>query len=401
MILHVDMDAFYASVEERERPELVGRPVIVGGAPGGRGVVAAANYTARQFGIHSAMPASRAQRLCPSAVFLRTRIDYYAQVSEHIRSIFHTFTPLVEPLSLDEAFLDVHQSESLFGSAAEIGRQIQKEIYNQLQLVASVGVAPNKFVAKVASDLEKPAGFVVVPDDGVQAFLDPLDVRRLWGVGQVTGGALERLGIDTIRQVRLLSVSALREHFGHHGEHLWNLSRGIDKRPVVTDREAKSVSHETTFAVDVEDPELLRAQAMELTDQVAARLRRRGLSGRTVQLKVRFSDFQTVTRAVTLPVSTNLTQPLWGAVEMMLTKRLPRNGAPVRLIGIGVSGLITGPQPQQQLFSDPLASAQLQLDQTTDQIRQRFGSNSLHRGSSLLRQSAQQPPPPDDRPRLP
>src|SRR5262245_7164882 len=211
MILHVDMDAFYASVEERDRPELVGRPLIVGGTPQGRGVVAAANYAIRKFGVHSAMPTSKALKLCPQAIVIPPRLDYYAQISEQIREIFYRFTPLIEPLSLDEAFLDVTGSESLFGPSVEIGRRIKREIRESVHLVASVGVAPNKFLAKIASDLEKPDGFVVVDPAGVQAFLDPLPAGRLWGVGRVTGQALEQLGVQTINDVRKMPLEVLQQ----------------------------------------------------------------------------------------------------------------------------------------------------------------------------------------------
>ena len=291
MILHVDMDAFYASVEEREKPALVGKPVIVGGTPDRRGVVCAANYVARQFGVHSAMPSATAHRLCPSAIFLPTRMDYYAQVSRQIREIFHRFTPLMEPLSLDEAFLDVTGSVGLFGTPVEIGRQIKREIQERLQLIASVGVAPNKFLAKIASDLEKPDGFVVIDPGSVQEFLDPLPVERLWGVGRQTGKLFERLHVRTIAQLRQLPPDVLHSHLGQHGEHLRQLAHGMDDRKVVPDREAKSISHETTFATDIADLNVLRAWLLELTEQVARRLRRHELRGRVVHLKVRFRRF--------------------------------------------------------------------------------------------------------------
>ncbi|MGH7137584.1 MAG: DNA polymerase IV [Pirellulales bacterium] len=233
MILHVDMDAFYASVEERERPELVGKPLIVGGTPDGRGVVAAANYEVRKYGVHSAMPTAKALRLCPQAIVLRPRLSYYAEVSEQIRAIFDHYTPLVEPLSLDEAFLDVTGSEPLFGSSVAIGKAIKQAIRDQLRLTASVGVAPNKFLAKIASDLKKPDGFVVVADDHVQDFLDPLPVGRLWGIGLVAGQVFDRLGIRTIGDVRRMPVAVLHQHFGQTGEHLAQLARGIDERRVV------------------------------------------------------------------------------------------------------------------------------------------------------------------------
>ena len=248
MILHVDMDAFYASVEARDRPELAKRPVIVGGTAEGRGVVAAANYVARQFGVHSAMPCATAKRLCPHAVFLPSRIDYYGQVSGKIREIFCRFTPIVEPLSLDEAFLDVTGSRKLFGAAVDIGRKIKQVIGEEIRLVASVGVAPNKSLAKIASDLEKPNGFVVVQPNNIEAFLEPLPVERIWGIGRQGSQVLHRMGIRTIGQLRQLPLDWLENHFGNNAQHFWQLARGIDDRAVVPDREAKSISHETTFA---------------------------------------------------------------------------------------------------------------------------------------------------------
>ncbi len=393
MILHVDMDAFYASVEERDRPELRGKPVIVGGTPEGRGVVAAANYEARKFGVHSAMSAARAIRLCPQAIVLPSRIDYYAQVSRQIQEIFFRFTPLVEPLSLDEAFLDATGSETLFGGSVEIGRQIKTVIRDELQLIASVGAAPNKFLAKIASDLEKPDGFVVVDPDGVQEFLDPLPVGRLWGVGRVTGNAFERLGVRTIGDVRGLPLEVLQQNFGEHGQHLWELARGIDDRAVVPDRAAKSISHETTFARDIGDVELLRAWALELTEQVAQRLRRHQLRGRTVQLKVRFSDFRTITRATTLPRATDVTQEIWQAADEMLSRRLPDGHLPIRLLGVGVSGFDDAQPVQQMLFDEAEHATQENLDRAADQIRQRFGESSLGRGSGLLHQVKHKPEP--------
>src|SRR5512136_2361752 len=247
MIIHADMDAFYASVEERDRPELVGKPVIVGGSPEKRGVVSAANYVARKYGVHSAMPAATARRLCPEGIFLPPRIGYYAEVSGQIREIFERFTPLVEPLSLDEAFLDVTGSEQLFGPAIEIGRQIKQAVREETRLIVSVGVAPNKFLAKIASDLKKPDALVVVEPGQVQEFLDPLPVERLWGVGKQSSKVFERLGIRTIAQLRQWPLDALQARFGSGGEHLWNLAHGRDDRPVEPQQEVKSISNETTF----------------------------------------------------------------------------------------------------------------------------------------------------------
>ena len=383
MILHVDMDAFYASIEERDRPELMGKPVIVGGTPEGRGVVAAANYVARQYGIHSAMAAVTARRLCPQAICLPPRMQYYTEVSKQIQEIFQRFTPIIEPLSLDEAFLDVRGSQQLFGSSAAIGRRIKAEIRQELRLVASVGVAPVKFVAKIASDLQKPDGFVVVDADRVQEFLDPLPVSRLWGVGRVSGEVFRKLGIRTIGQLRNVPADVLVDHFGQSGEHLWQLAHGLDERQVVPDHQAKSISTETTFAEDIKDPEILRAWLLELTDQVARRLRRQGLRGRTIQLKIRFADFKTITRSETLPEPTNTTYEIAQAAGQILDSRLPAGHLDVRLLGIGVSGFEHSGHAQGLLFDQGEHQKQKQLDAAIDQITDRFGKASLRRGSGL------------------
>jgi len=311
-------------------------------------------------------------------------MDHYVEVSRQIRDIFHRFTPLVEPLSLDEAFLDVTGSESLFGTSVEIGQQIKQQISDRLQLVASVGVAPNKFLAKLASDLEKPNGFVIVDSGKIQQFLDPLPVGRLWGVGRVTGQVFERLGVKKIHDLRGLSLESLQQHFGEQGRRLWELSRGIDERSVVPDREAKSVSHETTFAEDIDDIEVLRAWAIELTEQVVRRIRRHDLRGRTVHLKVRFSNFQTITRSTTLPSPTNVTQEIWQAVNEMLSKRLPERHQAVRLLGVGVSGFGNSEQVQLSLLDDEDHESQTNLDQAADEIKEKFGSAALGRASSML-----------------
>lgn len=383
MILHIDMDAFYASVEERDNPSLVGQPVIVGGSAEGRGVVAAANYEARKFGVHSAMAAARAKRLCPQAVFIKTRMDCYAAVSWKIREIFEQFTPLVEPLSLDEAFLDATGSETIFGPSAEIGRQIKQRIRDDLGLVASVGVAPNKFLAKIASDLKKPDGFVVVEPGEIRAFLDPLPVGRLWGVGKVTGQVFERLAIRTIGQLRHMPLDTLNDLFGSSGEHYWQLAHGIDNRRVVPDREAKSISNETTFAEDIADMEVLRAWLVDLVEQVARRLRQHDLRGRTVELKVRFADFKTISRSVTLTEPTSITQELLEAGVELLTKRLPSRHLPIRLLGFGVNKFDASVTFQQQLFDRPDRERHNDLDRVADQITEKFGKLAIRRGARL------------------
>lgn len=323
------------------------------------------------------------KRLCPQAVFIKPRIDYYASVSRQIRDIFEQFTPLVEPLSLDEAFLDVTGSESIFGPSAEIGRQIKQRIRAELRLVASVGVVTNKFVAKIASDLRKPDGFVVVEPDEVQTFLDPLPVGRLWGVGQVTGQVFERLAIRTIGQLRQMPLDTLNDLFGSSGEHYWQLAHGIDDRQVVPDREAKSISNETTFAEDIADMEVLRAWLVDLVEQVARRLRRHDIKGRTVELKVRFADFKTISRSLTLAEPTNITQELLDAGVELLTTRLPSHHLPIRLLGFGVNKFKNSGASQQLLFDQPDRERHQELDRVADQITAKFGKLAIRRGAKL------------------
>ena len=383
-ILHVDMDAFYASVEVREQPGLAGRPVIVGGSPRGRGVGAAASYEARRFGIHSAMPTARAMRLCPEAICLPVRMSLYASVSRQIREIFNRYTPLVEPLSLDEAFLDVTSSMQLFGTAGEIARAIKQAIRNELSLVASVGIAPNKFIAKIASDLDKPDGIVEVKQGEVQAFLDPLPVSRVWGVGKATGKELERLGISRIAQLRQQSEAVLQDRFGKFGAHLWRLANGIDDRSVVSDSEAKSISNETTFDSDIRNRDTLRAWLMELTEQVCWRLRQHDLYGRTVQIKLRFADFSTITRSHTLLEATQQTRQVWQVVMELFDKAMQTESRSLRLVGVGVAGLsnkLQRPQVQTDMFEQPRDMRQAQLDEVSDAINSRFGSGGIRRGT--------------------
>ena len=385
MIIHADMDAFYASVEIRENPALRGRPVAVGGSPAERGVIAAASYEARRFGVRSAMPTSTALKRCPELVLLPVRLSLYAEVSRRIQAIFARYTPLIEPLSLDEAFLDVTASERLFGPAGDIARRIKHEVREELGLVVSTGVAPNKFLAKIASDLDKPDGFVEVAPEAVQAFLDPLPVSRLWGVGRVTEAALLRQGIRSIGELRRWPAASLRKLFGEHGMHLWRLAHGIDERPVVSEHAARSVSHETTFARDISDPETLRAVLLDLTEQVAWRLRRKGLRGRTVQLKLRFEDFRTVTRARSLREATNTTQEIWRTVSRLLDRELARGIPPLRLIGMGVSGFGAAEATQGDLFAEGTAE-DAALDRVADDINARYGGKVLQRARSWRRE---------------
>ncbi|MGZ8441745.1 MAG: DNA polymerase IV, partial [Candidatus Deferrimicrobiaceae bacterium] len=274
-ILHLDLDAFYASVEVLDHPELRGKPVIVGGDER-RGVVAAASYEARKFGVHSAIPTATAKRLCPKGIFLPVRMSRYAEMSDMVFAIYRRFTPLVEPLSIDEAFLDVTGCDRLFGSAEEAARKIKAAVREETGLTVSAGVAPNKFLAKIASDLGKPDGLTVVPLGGEQVFLDPLPVGKMWGVGKVTGEALLGRGIRTIGDLRRSPREMLVGAFGAHGEHLYELARGIDDRPVETERDAKSIGHEDTFDHDLRDRGAMRRELLSLADRVSSRLRRGG-----------------------------------------------------------------------------------------------------------------------------
>jgi DNA polymerase IV len=387
------MDAFYASVEQRDRPETRGRPVIVGADPHGRGVVSAASYEARRFGVHSAMPISRAFRLCPEGVFLPVDMDKYAGVSHEIMALLAGFTPLVEPLSIDEAFLDVTASRALHGDGAVIAREIKTKIRAAVSLTASVGVAPNKFLAKVASELEKPDGLVVVEPGREAEFLAPLPVSRLWGVGRVTGAALETMGIRTIGQLALTPAAHLEARFGRHGPDLLALARGLDDRPVEPDAPPKSLGAEETFERDTRDVELLRATLRGQSERVGRELRAEGYAGRTVTLKLRFADFSTITRAHTDdPTQDGLA--IFRRVDALFAR--VRLGQAVRLIGLSVSGL--GPAGAGQLsLLAPDVLRRERLARAVDGLAARFGEAAV-RPASLVPRAL---PSPDGGPQPP
>jgi DNA polymerase-4 len=359
-----------------------GRPVLVGGAANARGVVATASYEARAFGARSAMPMATALRLCPHAVVVPPRMRRYREVSAQIFALFDAFTPLVEPVSVDEAFLDVTGCEALLGPAEGIARRLKERILAETGLTASVGVAPNKFLAKLASDLEKPDGLVVIAREAVQATLDPLPVGRLWGVGQATLARFERLGVRRVADVRRLPPALLQREFGAAGEQFLRLSRGEDDRPVTPDHQAKSISHEITFPVDVEEIETLRRVVLRQSEDVGYRLRRLDLLARTVTLKIRLGDFTTLTRAATLPEPTQLTTDLWRAARDLLAAwhRTPSATLPppVRLIGVVASHLTPAGTRQLSLFEEKRREAQ--LDATLDALRTRFGPDAVRRG---------------------
>jgi DNA polymerase-4 len=390
-ILHVDMDAFYASVEQRDDPSLRGQPVIVGGVKG-RGVVCAVSYEARKFGVRSAMPTAMAQKLCPHGIFLPLRMKHYSEISRQLRAIFLSFTPLVEPLSLDEAFLDVHGCEGLFGPAPEIARQIKTRIKAETDLIASVGVAPNKFLAKLASDHGKPDGFVVLPAEKVTEFLTPLPIGRIWGVGAKGEKRLHALGIRTIGELAAIPEKTLIEHFGDNGRSMWRLAHGQDGRTVVPDREAKSISTETTFSHDIGDRQVLRNILRNLVDELASRMRHEGLRGRTIDVKLRSSDFQTRTRSRSLAEATNVTEIIWRAAVEIFEKSLTAAMLPLRLLGVGAVKLTYDEPTQRQLFGEDRHEA---LDTTIDAIRGQFGSTAIHRGSQLDRTETRQQESPE------
>ncbi len=361
-ILHLDMDAFYASVEQRDHPEYRGRPVVVGADPRnglGRGVVAACSYEARRFGVRSALPIGQAWRLCPDAVFVRPRMADYVAVSRRIREVLRSYTEQVEPLSIDEAFLDLtprlHQElgtgtgAGWWERAVELAARIKQEIRDRESLTASVGVAPNKFLAKVASDLRKPDGLVLVRPEDVVSFLDPLPISRLWGVGPKTEERLHALGIRTVSELRAVDQTVLYRHFGSLGHHLWRLASGMDDRPVVTSREARSISRETTFGEDTQDPRLLADTVRRLASRVAQQLDRSGLAAGTVILKLRYSDFTTFTRR-TSPRRPVTAEERLTELGLALLRRHWNPSLRVRLIGLGVSGLHSRERGQLALF---------------------------------------------------
>ncbi|MGI9221378.1 MAG: DNA polymerase IV [Woeseiaceae bacterium] len=382
-ILHVDMDAFYASVEQRDNPELRGKPVVVGGSSN-RGVVAAASYEVRKYGVRSAMPMSEATRRCPQLVRVAPRMSHYKDVSSQIFEIFRSFTPLVEGLSLDEAFLDVTASRALHGAGPHIAKTIKATIREKTQLTASVGVAENKLVAKIASDLDKPDGLAVVNAASCRETLDPLLVQVIPGIGRQTLSRLHAVNIKTIADLRLASDHELEPIFGRFTQRTRERASGIDTRPVVSDREEKSVSAEETFDVDLNDRSRMDRELLALAETTAKRLRKSNLQAGTIQIKIRQSDFQTFTRQKSLQPPTNNTEQIFGIARELLTVWLESNpDARIRLLGVGSSKL--SPAEQRDLFDLEGETAQDGVDKTLDDIQERFGSASVGRARTLNR----------------
>ncbi len=381
-ILHIDMDAFYASVEEQDRPELKGRPLIVGGTSG-RGVVAAASYAVRRFGVRSAMPMGEALRRCPQAVCVPPRMGRYQEISQRVFAIFHQFTPLVEGLSLDEAFLDVTQSLRLLGSAESIGSEIRRRIRQQTGLTASVGIAANKLLAKIASDLNKPDGMYAIGPDAARDILDRLPVEKLFGIGPRTLPALQAAGIRSCGDLRKTGDETLWRLFGKHGKTMRDRASGLDDRPVEPDREEKSISAEETYAVDIRDHSRLRVELLRLADRAASRLRAHDLTAGKVSVKIRRGDFTTFTRQRALGSPTQDTSTVSAVAGALLEGWLATQPtAAVRLLGVGVGDLRT--LQQADLFAGGAVPG-TRLDAVIDGIRDRFGRNKLTRASLLSR----------------
>ena len=381
-IIHVDMDEFFAAVEKLDRPELRGKCVLVGGDPARRGVVSTASYEARAFGCHSAMPMARAVRQCPQAVVLPPRGERYREVSEQVFDVLESFTPQMEPLSIDEAFLDVGGCERLFGPAEAMGRRIKDAVRDAVGLTASVGVAPNKFLAKLASDLDKPDGLTVIDESTVHRILDPLGIRKVWGIGPAAAKAFERINIRTIGELRLASPDLLRATVGDMGEHFQRLAAGLDDRPVTPDSQAKSIGQEVTFASDLGEMATLSGVLLGQVEQVARRLRRHGLKARTVTLKLRYGDFTTLTRSTTLGEATSVTAELWAAAAGLFETWRGRAGRPLRLLGVTASQLRGGGGEQLSLFADAGKDRQGRLDKAMDQIAERFGAGAVGRAAA-------------------
>ena len=380
VIIHADLDAFFAAVEQRDDPRLRGRPVVIGADPKGgkgRGVVSTCSYEARRFGIHSAMPISQAYRLCPQAAFLPANGRKYRTVSKDVFKIFYDFTPHIEPISIDEAFLDISGSYHLFGSPRDTGMRLKKAIYEKTQLTISVGISSVKMVAKIASDFCKPDGLLEVKEGRVFEFLKPLAIERLWGVGSKTKRSLNLQGIKIIGDLAALSLPVLQERYGERGQHLYYLAHGIDFRTVQEEDDVKSVSHEHTFDRDTDDKEEILKNMLRLSEKVSRRLRRADLKGRTLTVKIRLKGFRTFTRACTFSERTNFTDTIYKEAKKVFFNFYKR-GYKIRLIGVRVSNFHI-PYMQDSLFSDEGDKKLEQIHKVVDRIKDKYGERAIHR----------------------
>lgn len=380
-IMHIDLDAFFVSVEQVLNPELKGKPVVVGGRPDRRGVVASASYEARAFGLHAGMPLSTASRLCPQATFIEGSFSKYRDASQKFMAILADFSPFLEPVGLDEAYLEATGFESIYGSIHQMAVAMKQRIKDELGFCASVGIAGCKVVAKVASELSKPDGLLEVATGEETSFLAPLPIAKLPGIGKKTEQILRGLGINTIGNLSVTPLSALKSHFGASGELLYRLARGIDDRKVEPPGAAKSISRETTFGKDTKDRSLLKATLRYLSERVGADLRRRSKQARCITLKLRYADFTTITRSFTLRQTSDTDQTIFDTGEKLLRKALLAEKQPVRLIGIGVSNLT---EPGRQLdMLDPSAQRLEQLNKAIDRIRKKYGFSAIQTGRTL------------------
>ncbi len=380
-IMHIDMDAFFAAVEQLDNPELKGKAVIIGGVGlNNRGVVSTASYEARKYGVHSAMPIVEARRLCPKGIYLPGRHQRYSEVSRKIFDIFHDYTPLVEGISIDEAFLDITGCHRLFGDSMTIGKKIKKDIQERLGLTASVGLAYNKFLAKLASGMDKPDGFFIINKDSVDEILEPLSVSKIWGVGKKTEEILKKRGINKIADLKKLSLNELEATFGKMGTQLYYLSRGIDNRNVEVGSEIKSISHEETFQEDINDRNQILSCLLRMSSKVSRRLRQHGFDGNTIFIKVRYGDFTTYTRRLTIFSSTNDTDEIYKTgIRLLERENLLRK--PIRLLGIGVSNISKESPKQLSLFNDKIKEDK--LSKTIDGLKDKFGNGSVMRARNL------------------
>jgi DNA polymerase-4 len=380
-IMHIDLDAFFVSVEQVSNPELKGKPVVVGGKPEGRGVVAAASYEAREFGLHSGMPLATASRLCPQAIFIQGSFPKYREASAKFMTILADFSPYLEPMGLDEAYLDVTGFESLHGSIGQMAAKIKKRVRQELGINASIGIANSKVVAKVASEMSKPDGLLEVAEGEEAAFLAPLPIARLPGIGKKTEPKLKSLGITTIGKLSATPLKALKSHFGASGELLKGFASGIDDREVEPPTAAKSTSRETTFERDTKDSKLLESTLRYLGERVGADLRGKGKRARCVTLKLRYGDFTTITRRQTLSQSTDSDQVIFETGRQLMKQALAGEKRPLRLIGIGVSRLVEAGRQLEMM--DNTAQRQEQLNKTIDRIRKKYGFTAIQTGRTL------------------
>lgn len=383
IVFHVDLDAFFASVEQRGNPALIGKPVVIGADPKGgkgRGVVSTCSYEARKFGVRSAMPISEAYHRCPGGVFLPPDMARYQEASDQVFDVFEKFTPQIEPVSIDEAFLDMTGSCHLFGGARASAQKLKEDVRIQTGLTASVGIAPNKMLAKIASDLKKPDGLVIVDPEAVQEFLWPLAINRLWGIGPKTDEALQSFGIKTVGDLARQERSFLKEQFGVHGERLYALANGIDDRPVEARDEIKSVSNEETFEEDTCDHKQVVETILKLSEKVSRRLRNHGLKGRTVTLKVRLKGFHTYSHALTLTERTNHADRIFKIARALFQEHYKKSEA-IRLIGVRVSNFEDG-HVRDSLFLDSKDQRQEAVHRVMDTIKDRFGEDSIRRAGA-------------------